>query len=711
MARHLQMTHWATADDLERAMQRRFFSLMLSFAVLSTSAFAFTFAWQRQWTPAVVNATITLVSLACARWAWTTGRTDWPMRTVSTVMIALLGWQTLQQGAELPAAGWWLSVVPFILAGAGLHRMAVGAVVVFIAIVTVLFFGPGVDAFGLALGNDVGPTRRYVAVVGSEFLALALILTAMHRRRAAAQAIELARATAVNAVAAKARFLAHMSHEIRTPLNGVIGTAELLRSSRLEETQRAQLLALQEKSARTLLALVNDVLDWTKLEAGKVTLEARSLDLRGLVFETNELFALQAYNKGIELTSSCNPDVPRNFIGDATRLRQILDNLVGNAVKFTSQGGVHIHLSVDAGDAAKSARRGSSPSVRVEVADSGLGIDPERLKSLFKAFSQADHSITRRYGGTGLGLAISLELARLMGGRIDVTSELGRGSTFALVVPLEAAQRTRAITPAKPRSDVLLASASPGVQRHLTTILHDLGIEPLVVRELPLPVPAPGCRLLLVDAPLLASLADPRAWMERQAEAGKRVVVITPLGSDMAVGAPKDAVLLYKPVRRRSLKAVLDALEHKPCASQAPLTPARPACTAGPRVLLVEDNAVNQIVVQAMLTELGASSVVASNGHKALQCLAAEAFDLVLMDMQMPEMDGLTATHQWRMVEAARCSSRIPVVAMTANSPAEALAACRSAGMDGFLAKPFGMSELRAALANRAPVAGRVRRA
>lgn len=705
----MQEAPWVSADELERAMHRRFFSLMLGFALLSTSAFALAFAWQRQWTPALVNATITLVSLACGQWAWRTGRTDRPMQAVSIAMIALLGWQTLRQGAELPAAGWWLSVVPFILAGAGLHRMAVGAVVVFVAIVTLLFFGPAVETFGLTRVTDLEPARRYVAVVGSEFLALAMILAAMHRRRVAAQAIEMARATAVDAVAAKARFLAHMSHEIRTPLNGVIGTAELLRSSKLEEAQRVQLLDLQERSARTLLTLVNDVLDWTKLEAGKVTLEARPLNLRRLVFETNELFAVQAYNKGVELTSSCNPDVPRDFVGDATRLRQVLDNLVGNAVKFTSHGGVHIHLSVDAGDPGKSPTSKSGTCVRIEVADSGVGIDPKRLKSLFKAFAQADSSVARRYGGTGLGLAISMELVRLMGGRIDVISEPGRGSTFALMVPLEVAEQPHPIPRPEPRNDVVLASASPGVQRHLGTILHDLGIEPLMVQDLPLPAMAAGCRVMLIDAPLLATLTEPRAWIERQTQAGKRVVVITPLGSDIAVGAPKNVVLLYKPVRRRSLKAVLDALEHTGCTSQVPPVPAQPLRAAGPRVLLVEDNAVNQIVVQAMLTELGASSVVASNGCKALQCLAVEAFDLVLMDMRMPEMDGLTATRQWRNVEAATRSRRIPVVAMTANSRAEEFAACRTAGMDGFLAKPFGLSELSAVLATWSLAAGHLR--
>jgi two-component system, NarL family, sensor histidine kinase BarA len=689
---------WPSADDLERTAQRHHFRLMFVFSLLSTTGFAAVFMLLRQWTPALMHAAAAALALACGLWARHARRAEWAMGVLSTAMVAMLGWQMLQQGSGLPSAAWWLSVMPLILAGAGLHRFAIASVLLFVVIVSWLFFGPQAAVAGIVPPVEVPPSRQYVAVVGSELLALAFILLTLRRRREAARAIEATRAAAIDAVAAKSRFLAHMSHEIRTPLNGVIGTAELLRAGHLDDAQRAQLTQLQEQSARTLLALVNDVLDWTKLEAGKVVMEARPLNLRQLVFEINEIFAIQAYGKGIELTSSCNPDVPCSVVGDAVRLRQIIDNLVGNAVKFTSSGGVHIHVSLES-EPTGEVSGGSNRRVRIEVTDSGIGIDPQRLKSLFTAFMQADESVTRRYGGTGLGLAISQELACLMGGRIDVASTAGRGSTFALVVPFDLVARGAAMRE-QPRSDVLLASASPGVQRHVNAILHDLGVEPCIVRELP-GDPAPdGRRVLLVDAPLLNALPAPAVWLRQQTQTGRRVVVMTPLATDAASGWPEEQVLLlYKPVRRSSLANVLAAIASEPAGAAAPHAFA-PLPPQGPHVLIAEDNVVNQLVVQAMLNELGATCAVATNGREALECLATERFDLVLMDMRMPEVDGVAAVRMLRAREAADSARRVPVIAMTANAASEEWSLCREAGMDGFLAKPLGMAELRAVLQN-----------
>jgi signal transduction histidine kinase len=688
---------WPSAAELEQATQCRFFALMVGFVLIMTVAFSVTFALHGLWVDALRNAGMGAFGAACCLWAWRTGHVTAPMRALSIVLVAMLAWQTLRQGASLPAAGWWLSVIPFLLAGAGLHRMAVAVVVVFVVVVTLLFVGPPMQSLGLVPEDDLGPTRQYIAVVGSEFFALAMILMAVRRRREAAQAIEVARAAASEAVTAKSRFLAHVSHEIRTPLNGVIGTADLLRSPHLDDSQREQLLELQQQSTRTLLTLVNDVLDWTKLEVGKVVLESRPLHLKRLVLESNELLAVQAYDKGIDLTSSCNPDVPQRVVGDATRLRQIIDNLVGNAVKFTATGGVHIHVSLDADDAA--AARAAAPTrwVRIEVVDSGIGIEPHRLAGLFTAFAQADESITRRYGGTGLGLAISLELARLMGGRIEAASVPGSGSTFALVVPLEVAGVERPGQATRARRDVVVASASPGVLRHLNAMLHDIGIEPRLVRELG-DADGDGCRVMMVDAPLLTALPDPESWLQRKHRAGCRVAVITPPGAGPALGSRLHLPLLLKPVRPASLQAVLHELDREPAAMPAPASPA-PGSRAALHVLVAEDHAVNQIVVQAMLNELGASSVVAANGREALDCLAAQRFDLVLMDMQMPEMDGATATRAWRAIEAAEARARrVPVIAMTASTPADQPALWCDSGMDGILPKPFGLAELRRVL-------------
>jgi CheY-like chemotaxis protein len=270
-----------------------------------------------------------------------------------------------------------------------------------------------------------------------------------------------------------------------------------------------------------------------------------------------------------------------------------------------------------------------------------------------------------------------------------------RGSTFTLFVPLGVRPARR---PARlpPRIDVMLASASPGVQRHLKTVLHDLHVEPVVLGELP--AAAAACRLLLVDAPLLAALPQPQGWLRSQIDAGVHVAVITPLGADRGVDVPDGVLRLYKPVRRRALKAVLDAVDAAPGTTAGPreFMPSMPA--AGPHVLVADDNAVNQIVAQGMLGQLGASSVVAVNGREALQCLSAERFDLVLMDMQMPELDGLAATRAWRASEAAAGALRTPIIAMTAHAAATHAQACRAAGMDGHLVKPFDMTELRRVL-------------
>jgi two-component system, NarL family, sensor histidine kinase BarA len=681
-----------TAQDLERAAQRPLFTALTVFVTALMAGYLVVFLHHGDHFLAAMIGLVLLFVPVTTAWAWRRGQFAGPLRGLSSVIFVALGIVTLQQGPALPAAGWWLSVLPFILAGAGLYHLAIAAVLAFLAVFTVVSLGGPLP--WLPVEASVPPWRRYLAVVGSELLALVLIMVAMRSRARVAQALEDARTAAAEAAAVKARFLANMSHEIRTPLTGIIGAAEVLDSPGLSDVQRHQLLALQRQSARTLLALVNDVLDVGKLEAGQMQLESRPADPRAIVFEANELYSLQAFAKGVELSSSCNPDVPRTVFGDRLRLRQIVDNLVSNAVKFTDKGGVHVHLSAE-----PAASGPAWCTLRIEVVDSGIGIAPDRLARLFEPFVQADDSVTRRFGGTGLGLSIAQELARLMGGGIEVRSTPGQGSCFALVVTLPVAPGDAPPGLPATRQDVVLACASRGLERHLKSLLHELHIDPATLPHLPSDAELDACRLLLLDAPLLSRPDGPQ-WLARQAAQGRRVAVLTPLGDDAVIGVPTDALLLYKPVRREALAAVLaTALEAAPARAAAAPEPSDSGRSRPWHVLLVEDNPVNQVVVQAMLAELGATSVLAADGQEALDCLRDEPFDLVLMDVHMPRLDGLAATRALRAAEQHAGRRRVPVLAMTATSEAEDGQACLEAGMDGFLAKPFGLAQLREGLA------------
>jgi CheY-like chemotaxis protein/nitrogen-specific signal transduction histidine kinase len=522
-----------------------------------------------------------------------------------------------------------------------------------------------------------------------------LIIVTMRSRVRVARALETARRAAAEASDMKARFLANMSHEIRTPLTGIIGAAEVLDSKALSDAQRAQLLSMQRQSGKTLLALVNDVLDFAKLDAGKVRLEVQPVFLRGIVFESNELYSMQAFAKGIEISSSCNPDVPQSFLGDPLRLRQVVNNLVSNAVKFTDRGGVHIHLSIEPRDAHPSEDLPSRRWIRIEVVDSGPGIADQQQRGLFNAFVQADLSVTRRFGGTGLGLSIAQELCGLMGGRIEVRSVLGEGSRFSAILPLTQNSDEVPFSAAPHRADVLLATQNSGLERHLKTLLHELSVDPVIVSRLPTQDDLAACSLLLVDAPLLKS-TNVRDWMTEQSKE-RTVAVLTPLGADAVVGLPPSGRLLYKPVRRKSLEALFVSDRLSQSADEG-FTESATKPFVGLHVLIADDNPVNQVVVQAMLAELGTTTVVASNGREAVECVAGEPFDVILMDVNMPEMDGLSATRELRALEANAGAQRLRILATSATVEASELDACLAAGMDACLAKPFGLADLRRAL-------------
>lgn len=682
-----------SATDLDDTTQKRIFFAFGGFAIAVLAVYAVVF-WVRGTRAFALESLVAALAAAAGVGLSLRARSHvWPLRVLSISVFSWLTWTTLKQGSDFPAAAWWLSIVPFILAGAGLHYLAIGAVFAFAGTVSVLYFQP--VWFPTPVTRDVvEPWRRYAAVIGSELLALWMIIVAMRSRVRVAEALETARRAASEAAELKARFLANMSHEIRTPLTGIIGAAEVLDSRGLSEAQRLQLLSMQRQSAKTLLALVNDVLDFAKLDAGKVRLEVRPAFLRGIIFESNELYSMQAFAKGIEITSSCNPDVPRSFLGDPLRLRQVVNNLVSNAVKFTERGGVHIHLSMDSLEADPVSRPAGSRWVRIEVVDSGPGIPDDQLKALFNAFVQADLSVTRRSGGTGLGLSIAQELCRLMGGRIEVRSVVGEGSRFSLVVPLTQDSEEMVLPAASYRADVLLATSNPGLERHLKTLLHELKVDPVIVRRLPDPEELKHCKLLLVDAPLL-QMPDVKKWLSDPSNSGRQIAILTPLGADAVVGVPASGQLLYKPVRREALEAVVAPQGRTRMATTAS-TSAKPL--AGLNILVADDNPVNQVVVQAMLAELGATSVVASNGREAIDCVAGEPFDVLLMDVNMPVMDGLAATRELRASEAEAGGSRLSILATTATMDSNELSACRAAGMDNCLTKPFGLADLRRAI-------------
>jgi len=681
--------------ELEHSVRARLFWTMTGFmGVILTGYLLYHASAGRRLYAALLASVLLAIGLTAAL-ARRTGSYAWPLRLLCGSLFVALALVTLRQGPDLPAAAWWLSIIPFMLAGGGLHYLAIAAVAGFVAVVTALHFGWADSAWVGAPDSVVEPWRHYAAVIGSELLALALILLSLRHRQDHAAELEAARAAAAEAAVAKSRFLSSVSHEIRTPLNGIIGAAELLDSPRLSDMQRAQLLALQRQSAQTLLMLVNDVLDFAKLEAGKMQLERLPVDVRALLFETCELFSVQAYGKDTEISCSWSPDVPHTIQADPLRLRQILHNLASNAVKFTDRGSVHLHGALEAQDPGDPPRADARPRLRLEVADTGPGLTPAQQRRLFQAFSQGDKSVTRRYGGTGLGLAISQELARLMGGRIELQSVPGRGSRFTLGVPVEGAEEDSPPGPPLPRADVLVAAAGDGVARHVKSLMRELQIEPVRVDHLPAEAELAGCRLLLVDAPLLQGVAL-RPWAEAQRRAARRALVMTPLATDSLIGADADVELLYKPVRLESLQLLVDDLPVAARRRSAPEALHWPDL----RVLVAEDNPVNQVVVQALFAELGIAITLAGDGVELLELLREAPYDVAFTDLHMPRLGGLEAVRRWRAIEAAeRPGERLPFVSMTATASDEEGAAAREVGMDAALSKPFGIAQLRRCLA------------
>ena len=530
-------------------------------------------------------------------------------------------------------------------------------------------------------------------------------------RKAAEAAMRAARDLAERVARARSAFLANMSHEIRTPMNAVLGFVELVLDTELAPEQR-RALELVRSSSEALLTILNDILDYSKIEAEHLELETIPFDLPKVVHGTATLLAVRAREKHLELTVDVPPDVPHLVRGDPTRLRQVLMNLIGNAIKFTEEGEVDV-------SAAWVGEHGDHASIRFRVRDTGIGISEDQLAHIFDEFTQADASMTRRYGGTGLGLAIARRLVALMGGELRVTSAVGRGSEFTFTLPFPVETPVAAATPGR--------AASLGGRRLLVVddnetnrrILRDmLGAEGVAVHEANRAEAGLEAlrRAATAGAPfdlaiLDAQMPDHDGFELARVIRGDAQLARTRLLILTSAGQRGDGercrqlgiqAYLTKPIARADLiEAVGTVLAGAPSAAGAGDLVTRHSIAESRhtlRILLAEDNVVNQQVATAMLLKRGHQVDVVANGREAVDAVARDRYDLVLMDIQMPEMDGFEATARIRTLPHG---GTLPIVALTAHALSGERERCLERGMTGYLAKPFKAHELFAVVEGR----------
>ncbi|HEY6900027.1 MAG TPA: response regulator, partial [Puia sp.] len=520
------------------------------------------------------------------------------------------------------------------------------------------------------------------------------------------KALVIAKEAAEQASRAKSEFLANMSHELRTPMNAIIGFTDLVLTTDLPSPQR-EYIENVHRSAYSLLGIINDILDYSKMEAGKLFLDYAPFRPAQLVEEIVDMLAIKAFEKNIELIAEIDPRLPHQLVGDAPRIKQIVDNLLGNAIKFTGEGEILVSAKREGEVFTENEKK--YQQVAIAVSDTGIGIPEEKLAQIFESFTQADASTTRKYGGTGLGLTISKNLAEMMEGTLQVRSEPGKGSTFTLRLTLEIVQESAlSVVPRTSLTRVLVVDdnatncklmqgifeylqidctiCTSGLDALLVLVkaLNENRLFDLIITDHQMPV-MDGITLVKEIKRVLKDHDQPFILMLSSLEKNMYQHDAEEIGID---------VFLSKPVKLQELSSILSSVF-----GNADLPAGRPAAEKGIKkltdnacVLVAEDDPINMFLITEVLTKMGFTVIKASNGREAIQILTKQDPDLIFMDVNMPEMDGYTTTQFIRNLDGPQAST--PIIALTADAMKEDKDRCLAAGMNNFISKPFRLEEL-----------------